>query len=366
MSKRIRELEETLDRRSREGEALRARIAQLETELSQTRDELSNTEFELSKCKRSLDDFRSRSEAIVNALTEAHNTRERILKDARNAANNITMDANSTKKRMLNETQRTLDNAKSEAKALIDAANVEAQMLVSQAQARSDEIITEAKTDAERIRADVNIEIEDKRNVLKSLNQAIRSKAAEVIEQSEAYAALLEQIASSESAQCEPSRTDDGSQTDSTAQTAEANVEKPCNNMEPDDCASESDGELRSAPCGKETPCCFAHREEKAEIESNASEKTEPEKLNAPPSELPESYDSPATLMRSIYSIEGRSIPEVPKADGDCEAEADGESICDVGDATPLVVSSDEIEADAVDMPVDDDLESLINEIFRK
>lgn len=377
MRKRIKELEQTLDRRSQEGEALRARIAQLETELSQTQDELSNTEFELSKCKRSLEDFRSRSEAIVNALTEAHNTRERILKDARNAANNITMDANGVKKRMLDEAQKTLDKAQSEARTLIDEtnaeaqltidnANAEAQALVSQAQARSEAIITEAEAAAERIRADADIEIEDKRNILESLNQTIRRKAAEVIEQSEAYAALLEQIASAEPAQCEPERADGGSEADSTTQTTGLNSEDPCGNTEFNDRAGESDGKLQPAPCGRETPCCFAHRDEETGSGSDSSDEAEPQELSAPPSDLPESYDSPATLMRSIYSIEGRSIPEVPKAEDDCGAKADSEPVCDVGDATPLIVSPDEVEADCSDMPVDDGLESLIDEILRK
>lgn len=363
MSKRIRELEQALDQRSREGEALRARIAQLEAELSQTRDELSNTDFELSKCKRSLDDFRSRSEAIVNALTEAHNTRERILKDARNAANNITSDANGAKKRILDEAQRTLDKARDEARKLIDDAGAEAQCaidsanaqseaLISQAQSRCSSILAEAEAAAEQLRTDVNIQIEEKQNILSSLNRTIRAKAAEVLSQTESYAELLERIANEEPEQSEPD----------CAEISEAEL----SGCDIGGGLDETDAKSCSAPCGKQTPCCFAQDEEPVDTEEpESTEENNAAKDAAAETSLPEEYDSPATLMHSIYSIEGRSIPDMPCSDCGDEA-TDNIPVYDVGEATPLVVPSSDMEADDAKILVDDELESLIDEILRK
>lgn len=96
MSKKTKAMEQQLTQLAQENDALRAQLAaagveieNVKSELAKTvgerdrfRNELNGAQLDLSNAKRRLDDFRLRQEAIVNALTEAHNTRERILKEA--------------------------------------------------------------------------------------------------------------------------------------------------------------------------------------------------------------------------------------------------------------------------------------------
>lgn len=69
-------------------------------------------------------------------------------------------------------------------------------------------------------------------------------------------------------------------------------------------------------------------------------------------SEFPEEYSSAASLMRSIYSIEGRDIPE--------EADEEGE-LYDIGEGTPLTIHRDEENGEETfSLPVDPDLRDIL------
>lgn len=68
-------------------------------------------------------------------------------------------------------------------------------------------------------------------------------------------------------------------------------------------------------------------------------------------SELPSYYSDVAELMRSIYAIEGRNIPEDY-----------GEAVFDVGEGTPLVFDSDDESNDK--LPIDDNLEKILKDIL--
>ena len=88
MSKKTKAMEQQLTQLAQENDALRAQLAaagveieNVKSELAKTvgerdrfRNELNGAQLDLSNAKRRLDDFRLRQEAIVNALTEAHNT----------------------------------------------------------------------------------------------------------------------------------------------------------------------------------------------------------------------------------------------------------------------------------------------------
>ena len=107
MSKKTKAMEQQLNQLAQENDALRAQLAaagieieNIKSELAKTvgerdrfRNELNGAQLDLSNAKRRLDDFRLRQEAIVNALTEAHNTRERILKEANANADRIDAEA---------------------------------------------------------------------------------------------------------------------------------------------------------------------------------------------------------------------------------------------------------------------------------
>jgi hypothetical protein len=67
-----------------------------------------------------------------------------------------------------------------------------------------------------------------------------------------------------------------------------------------------------------------------------------------PAVDLPDDYPDASSLMRSIYSIEGRDLPD-----------EDGETY-DIGEGTPLTAESDE----GFEMPVDPDFENLLGDIL--
>ena len=74
--------------------------------------------------------------------------------------------------------------------------------------------------------------------------------------------------------------------------------------------------------------------------------------------EFPEEYSSAASLMRSIYSIEGRDIPE--------EADDEGE-MYDIGEGTPLTIHQDEESGEETfSLPVDPDLRDILRDIMKK
>ena len=129
MSKKTKAMEQQLTQLAQENDALRAQLAaagveieNVKSELAKTvgerdrfRNELNGAQLDLSNAKRRLDDFRLRQEAIVNALTEAHNTRERILKEANANADRIDAEAKQRKTNILNKAQAALESAKKEA-----------------------------------------------------------------------------------------------------------------------------------------------------------------------------------------------------------------------------------------------------------
>ena len=133
MSKKTKAMEQQLTQLAQENDALRAQLAaagveieNVKSELAKTvgerdrfRNELNGAQLDLSNAKRRLDDFRLRQEAIVNALTEAHNTRERILKEANANADRIDAEAKQRRTDILNKAQAALESAKKEAAQLI-------------------------------------------------------------------------------------------------------------------------------------------------------------------------------------------------------------------------------------------------------
>ena len=62
--------------------------------------------------------------------------------------------------------------------------------------------------------------------------------------------------------------------------------------------------------------------------------------------------------MRSIYSIEGRDIPE--------NADEEGE-LYDIGEGTPLTIHQDEESGEETfSLPVDPDLRDILRDIMKK
>ena len=220
MSKKTKAMEQQLTQLAQENDALRAQLAaagveieNVKSELAKTvgerdrfRNELNGAQLDLSNAKRRLDDFRLRQEAIVNALTEAHNTRERILKEANANADRIDAEAKQRKTDILNKAQAALESAKKEAAQLIadakrdaagirDAAQKDAQQVTDTALDEATELIAGAKADAETMMDEAQAAVDEKQAQVDELNFSLSEKARLALEQARKYAQIMESLA---------------------------------------------------------------------------------------------------------------------------------------------------------------------------
>ena len=220
MSKKTKAMEQQLTQLAQENDALRAQLAaagveieNVKSELAKTvgerdrfRNELNGAQLDLSNAKRRLDDFRLRQEAIVNALTEAHNTRERILKEANANADRIDAEAKQRRTDILNKAQAALESAKKEAAQLIadakrdaavirDAAQKDAQQVTDTALDEATELIAGAKADAETMMDEAQAAVDEKQAQVDELNFSLSEKARLALEQARKYAQIMESLA---------------------------------------------------------------------------------------------------------------------------------------------------------------------------
>ena len=220
MSKKTKAMEQQLNQLAQENDALRAQLAaagieieNIKSELAKTvgerdrfRNELNGAQLDLSNAKRRLDDFRLRQEAIVNALTEAHNTRERILKEANANADRIDAEAKQRRTDILNKAQAILESAKKEAAQTVadakrdaagirDAAQKDAQQVTDTALDEATELIAGAKADAETMMDEAQAAVDEKQAQVDELNFSLGEKARLALEQARKYAQIMESLA---------------------------------------------------------------------------------------------------------------------------------------------------------------------------
>lgn len=461
MSKKTKAMEQQLNQLAQENDALRAQLAaagieieNIKSELAKTvgerdrfRNELNGAQLDLSNAKRRLDDFRLRQEAIVNALTEAHNTRERILKEANANADRIDAEAKQRKTDILNKAQAALESAKKEAAQLIadakrdaagirDAAQKDAQQVTDTALDEATELIAGAKADAETMMDEAQAAVDEKQAQVDELNFSLSEKARLALEQARKYAQIMESLAELNfetavearyaekyaPAAAEPENSGECAGDDDETSLSETNPDAAdSNEMDlneakqgtesirgtggaeavsdpeaPDVCGQENtelpketeDSNPETTDEPKEQAVCSVtengepeshtgaegEAEDKPETadpaddcdeqiktsgESEKSMKTENGKhTKSAESEFPEEYSSAASLMRSIYSIEGRDIPE--------EADDEGE-MYDIGEGTPLTIHQDEESGEETfSLPVDPDLRDILRDIMKK
>ncbi|MCH5278168.1 MAG: hypothetical protein J1E60_00065 [Christensenellaceae bacterium] len=408
MSKKTKTLELQLTQCMQENDALRTSLAETERQLNESKDELGKAMLELSNAKRKLDDFRVRQEAIVNALTEAHNTRERIIKEAKAEADSIEAAASSRKAAMLNEAKSALEHARTESAGIIQAANSEAENIRSEAkrdaQQMGDEALDEAndivemaKSQAQDIMTQAERVVSEQREQLNKLNTELRVRARLVLEQSEMYANILQTVADSESAeelQKAHSRENGEKDSGSSASDQQEESDNADDECDPDAACAKKNYETKPGqeavcskvpPCGRNAPCCAAKSDvDRANAPTNADfskqehtvkegetdlavtdatleaddEATMRESSDdssdstALDSNLPEEYDSVSALMRNIYNIEGRELPDVENEP------------YDIGEGTPLIIDRDEEDEQSEPLPVDLDLDEILNEVL--
>lgn len=400
MSKKTKALELQLTQCIQQNDALRASLAETERQLNESMDELDKVRLELNNAKRKLDDFRIRQEAIVSALTEAHNTRDRIIREAKAEADSIGAAASSKKAAMVNEANSTLEHARAESERIIQAANSEANAILSEAkrdaQQMGDEALDEAsdivevaKSQAHDMVTRAEQTVAERQEQICKLNNELRVRARLALEQSETYVNILQTIADTEHAEelQKPHPRENGkkdSDGSASEQQGESDKADGCDAA----CNADSKQQVVCAkfpPCGRNTPCCAVKSDAErigTPINSDLNEQEhtvkegkpkppaaasaasgvdeaiiregfdEPSDPTASDSELPEEYSSVAALMRNIYTIEGRELPDVENEP------------YDIGEGTPLIIGRDEEDADDEPLPVDHDLSEILNEVL--
>lgn len=356
---------------------LNSRFADSESSLKKTTAELNACRGELASAKRKLDEYRLRQESIVNALTDARETRERIIAEANEQARAIIDSANSERDVLIEKARAEVEQAHNEALSINRRAEDEARRICDDAVEQAAGLIDSAEKDAQARMDEVDSIIIERRAQIDDLNNELAVRAKAALEQTELYAALLREIAESKANElpanecnfdCEncPDKCDDF-----VPDSIMPAPDKPESSEPTARRAPKPEPFFGNAPCGKDTPCCAGDHANatadanarddltdnvpaaKAEIQGTAiqdedSDKPVPEKIEKP---TEPDYSGVAELMKNIYSIEEREMPD----------ELDDE-VLDVGEGTPLMSPSHE-EAEPP-IPVDDGLADILKSIL--
>lgn len=364
---------------------LNSKYSDLESAYSRMTSELNSCRGELASAQRRLDEYRNRQESIVNALTDARETHDRIINDAKSEAKQIIASADAEKEQLLASAKSDAERVRADASAIKHNAETEARRIKDDAEEEAISIMDGAEKDALARIAETDGIILEKREQLDTLKTEISVRAKIALEQTELYTNMLRLIAESELSEipaeecdfdcehcenkCEgyipyPDDDEDNSKPPCGKECFCCDEDECCKSEHPprSECEAVEDGtdEVRTNECGcsgnaepecgccvecaedaekaacKEAACC---PEECCECEPDAESLGEPD------------YSGAASLMQSIYSIENRELPD----------ELDDEVI-DVGEGTPLVT---EDEADNyTPLPVDEDLEAILKSIL--
>ena len=372
---------------------LNAKYSDLESIYSRTTNELNSCRGELASAQRRLDEYRNRQESIVNALTDARETHDRIINDAKAEAEQIIASADSEKEQLLASAKSEVEKARSDAAAIRHNAETEARRIKDNAEEEAAAITDGAEKDALARIAEVDGVILEKREQLDNLKTEISVRAKAALEQTELYTNMLQLIAESDLSEIPQEECDfDCEHCENKCESYipypddEADNTKPpcgkecfccdeaecCNSEQPSgsegDAAEDALEEVRAdeydcdesvgAECGCCEVCAEDAEEAPCEEEACCSEEcrecepdTEPAIIEGKDGHGEPDYSGVASLMQNIYSIENRELPD----------ELDDE-VLDVGEGTPLV-TEDEAD-DYTPLPVDDDLETILKSIL--
>lgn len=372
---------------------LNAKYSDLESSYSRTTNELNSCRGELASAQRRLDEYRNRQESIVNALTDARETHDRIINDAKAEAEQIIASADSEKEQLLASAKSEVEKARSDAAAIRHNAETEARRIKDNAEEEAAAITDGAEKDALARIAEVDGVILEKREQLDNLKTEISVRAKAALEQTELYTNMLQLIAESDLSEIPQEECDfDCEHCENKCESYipypddEADNTKPpcgrecfccdeaecCNSEQTSgsegDAAEDALEEVRAdeydcdenagAECGCCEVCAEDAEEAPCEEEACCSEEcrecepdTEPAIIEGKDGHGEPDYSGVASLMQNIYSIENRELPD----------ELDDE-VLDVGEGTPLV-TEDEAD-DYTPLPVDDDLETILKSIL--
>ncbi|MBQ1684990.1 MAG: hypothetical protein II072_05730, partial [Clostridia bacterium] len=213
MGRKAKQMEQQIQQLLKDIEAMKAAASEKELELKICKDELASTKTaldgargELTAANKSLEDFRSRQAAIVSAMEEATNTKERILNEARASAAKQEAEGKARREQLISEGQSMRDRARNEANATTRKANEEAENKVKEAAAAAEKTVGDAEklanemiADAKSKAKDIVQEAEDSviRLTAKSdeLSIFLREKARIALEETKLYTEILDSVA---------------------------------------------------------------------------------------------------------------------------------------------------------------------------
>lgn len=325
--RKAKELMELLTQRNHENELMRAKITELETEVARMHEQ---------------------EQSVLRAITEAGKTATRIVDEANANAESINAEANATHDRLIAEAKQRVCDAATQANEILAQADAEANSIKAAANEYSDSTRANADKYSENVRTDANIfversimaaqqEVKKRKDVLAELNSLLRSTADYVSDQVLTFTDAIENSAKE-------------------AVDASADL---CRDIEKCSCGCSSCENPCMAP--EEAPEKEQASEAPAE-EAPAPAEAEPEEAEAPAEapDLPQDYSSPAELMHSIYSIEGRDIPIVDSIEEAVTDHVPQEGLAfadEIGEGTPF----DRGEP----LPVDSELNNIVSEVLK-
>lgn len=326
-----------------------AELSSLKSKYLTVTNELNIKFSELDSANKRLEEYRLRQDAIVNALTEAHATRDRIINEANENSNKIIDDANSEKNLILTSARDKANEIKREAESELKNARTEAGKIQSEALEEAAILAEAAESEAKALIEAAEEKVELQRKQLAKLNSSISAKAAMALEQTQLYVDMLNFIADAE----EPALDEFDDDCEQDCQSCDNKCPEclpavPCKteeSSEENECTPVDNLET-CAPCGKSHTCC---QEAKEDIQDNVPGESELNSANDQKT-IAEGGDV-GEFMRNLYTIEGRDIP------------CDDEFISDVGEGTPLVVENEEIDKESP-LPTDADLAEILSDIL--
>lgn len=215
---------------------------------------IAGLEAELSK-------LREREGAVLKAITQANAAAERIERDA-----------GSESDRLIASATKTVQDAAKRANDILAQADDEAATIKKDADDYSENLRLDANVFAERTIFASQQEVKKRKDVVYKLGDMLRKTSDYLDEQTAAFKTML----------------------DSVIDDSEREANELCREVEKCACSCEDCAE----------PCSLHKDSEKAPEAAEAPE------AETAPEALPEDYATPAELMKSIYLIEKRDIPQ--------------------------------------------------------
>lgn len=232
-------------------------IIELRLKNEQLAERIAGLEAELSG-------LRERESAVLKAITQANAAAERIERDA-----------GSESDRLIASATKTVQDAAKRANDILAQADDEAATIKKDADDYSENLRLDANVFAERTIFASQQEVKKRKDVVYRLGDMLRKTSEYLDEQTAAFKTML----------------------DSVIEDSEREANELCREVEKCACSCEDCAE----------PCSL-HKDSSREEE--AAESAEAAEADAAPEGLPEDYSTPAELMKSIYLIEKRDIPQ--------------------------------------------------------